>query len=89
MKAFIFHQGNHKHTIAAIDIDQAKAYYKENIKPYFDLITPVPTEDMGKPMVRMFEDNDIEKETFMASLNELITGNEPQLVCTTDDTLIC
>ena len=47
----------------------------------------IPESEWDKKTINIWEDNDFSKQPYKISIREAITGNEPQLIFTSDKSL--
>ena len=85
MKVFKFYCDEFHYVFAAETKELAIEEFKEQTGDLWDSIEEIPESKWDEKIISIYEDNDLEKETWKTSIRDIICGNEPQLVCTNDD----
>jgi hypothetical protein len=88
MKVFKFYDCQYHYGIAAMTQQEAETEFNDQVGPSFDKVEEIPETEWDNPFIKIHEDNDEEKESYAASIRELMVGEEPQLLFTNDNALI-
>jgi len=82
MKVFKFNCGKTTYAFGAETKELAISEFEEQIGDEFTDIDEIPKEEWDKKTISMWEDNDFDKKPFKVSINDIICGNEPQIIFT-------
>ncbi len=87
MKVFNF-IADDTYCIAAQSLAEAETYFKEEFNESYTDVSEVSESEWDNKFITMYEDNNTENEPFKVSIRDIICGNEPQLIFTTDQDII-
>ena len=89
MKVFKIHSDTCYYGIAAMTEQEAKECFVENVNDNIEAITSieeVPESEWDKKDIKIYEDNDPEKESFLVSIRECLTGDTGAFIIFSNDT---
>ena len=74
--------------VAAQNREVAEIFFKENFNDEFSSVEEIPEEHWDNKFISIYEDNNTENEPFKVSIRDIMCGEEPQLIYTTDQDII-
>lgn len=85
MKVFEFIADGYKYGIASQTFEEAEKFLFDEYADTYESQKEIPSIEWDKPFITMYEDNDTSSEPFNVSINDVLCGNEPQIIYSTDD----
>lgn len=88
MKIFKFYSDKYFYTYYANSKDEARKYLFEQIgEIIIDKIEEIPQSQWDEKDITIWEDNEGDNEYFKKSINDILCGDEPQMILTNHDYL--
>ncbi len=88
MVVFEFIADEYKYGIAAQTFEKAKQFLIDEYTDDYKSYKEIPKTEWDDRFITFYEDNDSSSEPFLASINDVIIGEEPQIVYSTDPYVI-
>lgn len=90
MKAFKIFSGDHHYAISAMSQEEAVQLFTTDIGAIKDIdrVEEIPESEWDARTIAMWVDNDFETEPFYTSIREQIGTSYPELIYSTDHSLI-
>jgi len=85
MKVFKFYYGNIFHVIASETKATAITKYNEEVGATFTEIQEIQEVEWDVKNINVYEDNDFRKVPEKLSINDVMVGNDPEVLCTNSE----